>query len=111
MAKLKLVSGFWRRSANWKKLKQRFDRARPSSVRRRIAFRTTSEAGPHAKLSYEAFVAGRYLRSDTSALSRDSLGGTHLSYIRGFLNRILGLNAPLPLSGVDMESGRARRRL
>jgi hypothetical protein len=64
---------------------------------------TTSEPEPHAKLSYEDFVAGRHLRSDTSVLSRDSLGGTNLSHIRGFLNRILGLDGRLPLSEAEMN--------
>jgi hypothetical protein len=63
-----------------------------------------SDSAPHAKLSYEAFVAGRQLRSETSALSRDSLDGTHFSYIRGFLNCILGLHAPLPPQGPETNS-------
>jgi hypothetical protein len=62
-----------------------------------------NESRPHAKLSYEDFVAGRQLRSDTVALSRDSLGGTNLSYIRGFLNRILGLDGRLPNPEAEMN--------
>ncbi len=63
----------------------------------------TDEAQSFAKLSYEAFVAGRQLRSDSAALSRDSLGGTNLSYIRGFLNRILALGGGLPNAGVEID--------
>lgn len=47
----------------------------------------------YATLNYDSFVAGRHLRSDTD-VSRDSLSGTNLSHIRGFLNRILALNGP-----------------
>jgi hypothetical protein len=55
----------------------------------------------YATLNYEGFVAGRQLRADTAALSRDSLSGTNLSYIRGFLNRILALSGPSPESDGD----------
>ncbi|MEO5322928.1 hypothetical protein PV773_06360 [Mesorhizobium sp. CC13] len=66
-------------------------------IKRQKPTRTSSEPDQsvaYATLNYESFVAGRQLRSDTGALSRDSLSGTNLSYIRGFLNRILALNGP-----------------
>jgi hypothetical protein len=63
-----------------------------------------NESQSHAKLSYDDFVAGRRLRSDSTALSRDSLADTNLSYIRGFLNRILGLDGRLPKSEAEMNS-------
>jgi hypothetical protein len=62
-----------------------------------------NESQPHAKLGYEDFVAGRRLRSDTVGLSRDSLGGTNLSHIRGFLNRILGMDGRLSDLGAEMN--------
>lgn len=63
-------------------------------VKRQEMARAGESAVPetYATLSYEGFVAGRQLRGDTDELSRDSFSGTNLSYIRGFLNRILGLN-------------------
>jgi hypothetical protein len=45
-------------------------------------------------LSYDQFVAGRRLRSDSSTISRNSLAGTELSLVRGFLNRILSIGDP-----------------
>lgn len=73
-------------------------------IKRQVASSPTGKPDqPDAfvKLTYENFVAGRQLRPDTVALSRDSLSGTNLSYIRGFLNRILSLNG-LPL---DPDNG------
>ena len=45
----------------------------------------------HRTLSYEAFVAGRRPRMVESGLARNSLAGSELSIVRGFMNRILGL--------------------
>ena len=42
-------------------------------------------------LDYEQFIAGRRLRSEDSAVSRNSLAGSELSLVRGFLNRILSI--------------------
>ena len=42
-------------------------------------------------LGYEQFIAGRHLRSEGSAVSRNSLAGSELSLVRGFLNRILSI--------------------
>ncbi len=63
-----------------------------------------AESPQYAKLSYEAFVAGQQLRSDAAAISRDSLSGTHFSYIRGFLNRILALDGWSPAAGDESGS-------
>lgn len=45
-------------------------------------------------LSYEQFIAGRRLRSDVLAHSRNSLAGSDLSHVRGFLNRLLEIGSP-----------------
>ena len=45
----------------------------------------------HHTLDYERFIAGRHLRSEQSAFSPSSLAGSELSLVRGFLNRILGI--------------------
>jgi hypothetical protein len=42
-------------------------------------------------LSYEAFIAGRQPLTAQSGLARNSLAGSELSIVRGFMNRILGL--------------------
>ena len=51
----------------------------------------------HRTLSYEAFIAGRRPRTAKSGLVRNSLTGSELSIVRGFMNRILGL------AGEDQE--------
>lgn len=45
----------------------------------------------HHTLDYERFIAGRHLRSDQSTFSPNSLAGSELSLVRGFLNPILGI--------------------
>lgn len=45
----------------------------------------------YKKLNYEQFVAGRRLRLGRSAVSRNSLSGSELSFVRIFLNRVLAL--------------------
>ena len=45
----------------------------------------------YKKLNYEKFIAGRRLRSERSAVSRNSLAGSELSFVRVFLNRVLAL--------------------
>ena len=44
-------------------------------------------------LPYEQFIACRRLRSDASVLSRSSFGGSDLSHVRGFLNRVLAIGS------------------
>ncbi|MGA3310545.1 MAG: hypothetical protein ABSD08_18330 [Xanthobacteraceae bacterium] len=66
-------------------------------VRRLTAKRKDDEpAPPERKLSYEQFMAGRRLRSEIEGLTRNSLAGSHVSHIRGFLNRLLGVGANDP---------------
>lgn len=48
-------------------------------------------AEQHHTLDYERFIAGRHLRSEQGAFSPSSLAGSELSLVRGFLNRILGI--------------------
>jgi hypothetical protein len=48
----------------------------------------------HCTLDYERFIAGRRLRSDGSMMAPSSLAGSELSLVRGFLNRILGIDRP-----------------
>jgi hypothetical protein len=77
-------------------------------VKRQKSPRSSGEADQpetYATLNYEGFVAGRQLRADSAALSRDSLSGTNLSSIRGFLNRILALSCPPPDPDGDAETG------
>tara|TARA_R100000365_G_C2747266_1_gene77021 strand:- start:3440 stop:5044 length:1605 start_codon:yes stop_codon:yes gene_type:complete len=42
-------------------------------------------------LSYEQFVAGRRPRTEQSQLAHNSLAGSEVTLVRGFLNRILGM--------------------
>ena len=44
-------------------------------------------------LDYKLFVAGSRLRAQSTAVGRNSLSGSELSFVRIFLNRILGLNS------------------
>jgi hypothetical protein len=45
-------------------------------------------------LPYEAFIAGRRLRSEEAAIHRSSLAGSEMSVVRAFLNRILAVGSP-----------------
>jgi hypothetical protein len=46
----------------------------------------------HRKLSYEEFMKARRPRAADSAVVHNSLAGSELSIVRGFMNRILGLS-------------------
>lgn len=48
----------------------------------------------HHTLDYEHFIAGRHLRSEDHVMAQSSLAGSELSLVRGFLNRILGIDRP-----------------
>ena len=50
-----------------------------------------SDASRHRTLSYEDFVAGRRPRASGSEASYNSLAGSDVSFVRGILNRIIGL--------------------
>jgi hypothetical protein len=54
------------------------------------------EERPGQTLAYDQFIAGRKLRSETVAMGTNSLGGSELSLVRGFLNRILDLERTTP---------------
>lgn len=45
-------------------------------------------------LNYEKFVAGRRPRASQSSLTHNSLTGSEVTLVRGFLNRILGMDGP-----------------
>jgi hypothetical protein len=63
-------------------------------ARRTAAKRGKDESAPsERKLTYEQFMAGRRLRSEIEGLSRSSLAASHVSRIRGFLNRLLGIGS------------------
>lgn len=52
-----------------------------------------NESGAHYEvLSYEQFVAGRRPRTSQASLTHNSLAGSEVTLVRGFLNRILGMD-------------------
>ncbi|HLP66664.1 MAG TPA: hypothetical protein VK181_04000 [Rhizobium sp.] len=63
-------------------------------------------ANSHRKLSYEDFIAGRR-RHQSGAVLHTSLGGSDVSIVRGFLNRIVGLSALLAAEEEDEEALKA----
>lgn len=46
----------------------------------------------YTTLEYEKFIAGRRMRVEGSAVGRNSLSGSELSFVRAFLNRVLKLS-------------------
>lgn len=50
-----------------------------------------SDATRYRTLSYEQFIAGRRPHNEKSKLVHNSLAGSEVSLVRGFLNRILGM--------------------
>jgi hypothetical protein len=54
-------------------------------------------------LDYERFIAGRRLRSEATAVTRNSLAGSELSLVRGFLNRILSISDTTSDSASQLE--------
>jgi hypothetical protein len=54
-------------------------------------------------LSYEEFIAGRRPRAKDSVVSRNSLGGSEMSLVRGFLNRILEIGNADAQTDMDEE--------
>jgi hypothetical protein len=79
------------------------DEAEPTSfVSRRKG--DDKEVGENYRtLSYESFIAGRKHASEHSSLVHNSLVGSDLSLVRGFLNRILGMADTLNESGSDED--------
>ncbi|MBR1214603.1 hypothetical protein [Bradyrhizobium sp. JYMT SZCCT0180] len=70
------------------------DDTKTISRKRQNADKPTPPQGQYRTLDYERFIAGRHLRSDGSAMAPSSLTGSELSLVRGFLNRILGMDRP-----------------
>ncbi|WP_279483990.1 hypothetical protein [Aureimonas sp. SK2] len=85
----------------------------PGAKRPRKSNDKVEEAEEHRKLGYEAFTAGRQLRSDEQGAERNSLAGSDLSLVRNFLNRVLAFGddereTPLPdedaiARGLDLQ--------
>lgn len=54
-------------------------------------------------LTYEEFIAGRKPRAKDSLIPRNSLGGSEMSLVRGFLNRILEIGDEVTQPGIEEE--------
>jgi hypothetical protein len=54
-------------------------------------------------LTYEQFIAGRKPRAKDSLIPRNSLGGSEMSLVRGFLNRILAIGNDEIQPGIEDE--------
>jgi hypothetical protein len=52
-------------------------------------------------LPYEAFIAGRRLRSEEATIHRSSLAGSEMSVVRAFLNRILAVGPAIDETGAS----------
>lgn len=74
--------------------RQRMERAPRRTAKGHDSADETAEAA--RTLTYAQFVAGRRLRSTNKAVSRNSLAGSELSHVRGFLNRLLSIGEPAP---------------
>jgi hypothetical protein len=61
----------------------------PGTRRTRGATTETAAEPEYRMLSYEEFIRGRRLRSDSAGIERNSMSGSELSLVRNFLNRIL----------------------
>jgi len=84
--------------------------ALPDEVSSRTAIRSMAAASAQIPTSdqvqtlpYEHFIAGRRLRSDASVLSRSSFGGSDLSHVRGFLNRVLAIGSAHAASAPETD--------
>jgi hypothetical protein len=77
--------------------------ADPGARRIREKAGETAAEAESRTLDYEQFVAGRRLRSEDSAVSRNSLAGSELSLVRGFLNRILSIGEKTSDSAGKLE--------
>jgi hypothetical protein len=78
----------WRRWSDNRRIKQHLGQL-PSRGQRRCRLRSrrsASDRGP----------ASRVCRSESEDLSRNSFAGSHVSHVRGFLNRLLGIGARKP---------------
>lgn len=59
--------------------------------------------GKFRTLTYEEFVAGRRPRADGLSTGRNSLSASEASLVRGFLNRVLGIEGEDVQSNIDVE--------
>ncbi|MFZ2156727.1 MAG: hypothetical protein WAV72_11475 [Bradyrhizobium sp.] len=81
------------------------------SENERLATKTRSKKGDEddkasarsRMLTYEEFIAGRKPRAKDSLIPRNSLGGSEMSLVRGFLNRILEIGNEDIQPGVEQE--------
>ena len=62
---------------------------------RHVKDKPEGDAVQHRTLDYDKFIEGRHLRSEDGGYQASSLGGSDLSLVRGFLNRILGIVKPV----------------
>ena len=62
-------------------------------------------AQSYSTLDYKTFVAGCKLRSEGSAIGRNSLAGTEMSFVRAYLNRVLALKSDEPDATADDDRG------
>jgi hypothetical protein len=70
------------------------DDAKTITRKRSNADKSEPPTEHHRTLDYENFIAGRQLRSEGGMTAPSSLAGSELSLVRGFLNRILGIDRP-----------------
>lgn len=59
----------------------------------------------YSTLDYKTFVAGCQLRGEGSAIGRNSLAGTEMSFVRAYLNRVLALKTDEPDATADDDQG------
>jgi hypothetical protein len=86
----------WRRWSDNRRIKQHLGQL-PSRGQRRCRLRSrrsASDRGP----------ASRVCRSESEDLSRNSFAGSHVSHVRGFLNRLLGIGARKPDSPEEEDA-------
>ena len=74
-----------------------------SITSRRIKNDGEDDPAQFPKLTYEAFIAGRRPRPKESSVARNSLAGSQLSLVRGFLNRLLNLRGNEEIAEIEDE--------
>jgi hypothetical protein len=79
--------------------------AKTITRKRRDTGKLETSPEQHRTLDYESFIAGRHLSSDHSALAPNGLAGSELSLVRGFLNRILGIERQDDTAAAITEDG------
>jgi hypothetical protein len=81
----------------WNSLEQ-VEESGPSMLSRRPKTAQDDAAIEYPTLSYTEFLAGRVLRTEGYPLGRNSLAGSDLALLRGFLNRALALPVDTPIA-------------